>query len=54
MQYFTGSKDHNVAIRTRAVKMGPSSASTDSFRVADEAKVAGETEEGIYQALGLP
>ena len=30
MQYFTGSKDHNVAIRTRAVKRGSSSANTAS------------------------
>ena len=53
MQYFTGSKDHNVAIRTRAVKMGLKLSEYGLFRVADDARVAGETEEGIYQALGL-
>jgi DNA polymerase (family 10) len=54
MQYFTGSKDHNVAIRTRAVKMGLKLSEYGLFRVTDEVKVAGETEEGVYQALGLP
>jgi DNA polymerase (family 10) len=53
MQYFTGSKDHNVAIRTRAVKMGLKLSEYGLFRVADEARIAGETEEGIYRALGL-
>jgi DNA polymerase (family X) len=53
MQYFTGSKDHNVAIRTRAVKMGLKLSEYGLFRVADDSRVAGETEEGIYQALGL-
>ncbi len=54
MQYFTGSKDHNVAIRQRAVKLGLKLSEYGLFRVADEVKIAGETEEGIYQALGLP
>jgi DNA polymerase (family 10) len=53
MQYFTGSKDHNVAIRTRAVKMGLKLSEYGLFRVADDARIAGETEEGIYRALGL-
>jgi DNA polymerase (family 10) len=54
MQYFTGSKDHNVAIRMRAVRMGFKLSEYGLFRVEDETRVAGETEEGIYQALGLP
>jgi DNA polymerase (family 10) len=54
MQYFTGSKDHNVAIRMRAIKMGLKLSEYGLFRVADDVRVAGETEEGIYQALGLP
>ncbi len=53
MQYFTGSKDHNVAIRTRAVKMGLKLSEYGLFRVEDDVKVAGETEEGVYEALGL-
>ena len=54
MQYFTGSKDHNVAIRTRAVKMGLKLSEYGLFRVEDDSKVAGETEAGVYEALGLP
>ena len=53
MQYFTGSKDHNVAIRTRAVKMGLKLSEYGLFRVEDDTKVAGETEAGVYEALGL-
>ena len=53
MQYFTGSKDHNVAIRTRAVKMGLKLSEYGLFRAADDSKVAGETETGVYQAIGL-
>jgi DNA polymerase (family X) len=54
MQYFTGSKDHNVSIRTRAVKMGLKLSEYGLFRAADDSKVAGETEAGIYEALGMP
>jgi len=54
MQYFTGSKDHNVAIRLRAVKMGLKLSEYGLFRVEGDLKVAGDTEEGVYQALGLP
>ncbi len=53
MQYFTGSKEHNVALRTRAVKMGLKLSEYGLFRVEDDARVAGETEEGVYEALGL-
>src|SRR5579871_1065123 len=53
MQYFTGSKDHNVAIRTRAVKMGLKLSEYGLFRIEDDHKVAGETEAGVYEALGL-
>ena len=54
MQYFTGSKDHNVAIRTRAVKMGLKLSEYGLFRVDDDSKVAGATETGVYEAIGLP
>jgi DNA polymerase (family 10) len=53
MQYFTGSKDHNVAVRTRAVRMGFKLSEYGLYRSADETKVAGETEAGVYEALGL-
>ena len=54
MQYFTGSKEHNVAIRTRAVRMGLKLSEYGLFRADDNARVAGETEESVYRALGLP
>jgi DNA polymerase (family 10) len=54
LQYFTGSKEHNVSLRTRAIRMGLSLNEYGLFRIAGEARVAGETEERIYEALGLP
>jgi DNA polymerase (family 10) len=54
MQYFTGSKDHNVAIRTRAVKIGLKLSEYGLFRIEDDVKIAGETEAGVYEAIGLP
>jgi len=54
LQYFTGSKDHNVAIRTRAVKMGLKLSEYGLFRVEGDIRVAGETEAGVYEGLGLP
>ncbi len=53
MQYFTGSKEHNVAIRVRAVRMGLKLSEYGLFRAEDESRVAGETEEEVYRALGL-
>jgi DNA polymerase (family 10) len=53
MQYFTGSKEHNVAVRVRAVRMGFKLSEYGLFRNEDDMRVAGETEEGVYQALGL-
>jgi DNA polymerase (family 10) len=54
MQYFTGSKDHNVNLRTRALKMGLTLNEYGLFRLEDNTRVAGETEEGVYETLGLP
>lgn len=51
LQYFTGSKEHNVALRSRAIRMGFKLSEYGLFRLDDEAKVAGETEEEIYGAL---
>jgi DNA polymerase (family X) len=53
MQYFTGSKDHNVAVRTRAVKQGLKLSEYGLFRVEDDARIAGETESDLYEALGM-
>ena len=54
LQYFTGSKAHNVALRDRALQRGLKLNEYGLFRVSDGAKVAGDTESGIYEALGLP
>jgi DNA polymerase (family 10) len=53
MQYFTGSKNHNIALRDRAIARGYKLNEYGLFRNADGERVAGATEEGIYQALGL-
>ncbi len=53
LQYFTGSKMHNVALRQRALKMGYTLSEWALARLDDESVVAAETEESIYQALGL-
>ena len=53
MQYFTGSKEHNVILRTRALKLGLTLNEYGLARLDDGTRVAGETEEEIYEALGL-
>jgi len=53
MQYFTGSKEHNVALRQRAIRMGLKLSEYGLFRAEDDVRVAGETEEEVYRALGL-
>jgi DNA polymerase (family 10) len=53
MQYFTGSKNHNVALRQRALKMGYT---LNEYSLADlktEKPVAGKSEEEIYAKLNL-
>ena len=53
MQYFTGSKAHNVLLRDRAIQQGLKLNEYGLFRLDDDSRVAGETEEGIYEALGM-
>lgn len=52
MQYFTGSKEHNVVLRQRAKDLGLKINEYGVFR-GDET-VAGRTEEDVYAAVGLP
>ena len=54
MQYFTGSKEHNIVLRSRALKLGLTLNEYGLFRVEGEQRVAGETEEEVYGKLGLP
>jgi DNA polymerase (family 10) len=57
--YFTGSKEHNVALRGRALKMGYTlneyqlATVADAAPGEDAARVAGAAEEEVYAKLGL-
>jgi DNA polymerase (family 10) len=53
MQYFTGSKAHNVALRQRALKMGYTLSEYSLARLDDEKVVAGKSEEEVYAKLQL-
>jgi len=53
LQYFTGSKMHNVSLRQRAIKKGFTLSEYGLARLDDNAIVAGETEADVYAALGL-
>lgn len=53
MQYFTGSKAHNVALRQRALKMGYTLSEYSLATLKAEKPVAGKTEEEIYAKLKL-
>jgi DNA polymerase (family 10) len=53
MQYFTGSKGHNVALRQRALKMGYTLSEYSLARLENKEVVAAKTEEEIYAALKL-
>ena len=53
MQYFTGSKHHNVALRQRAIKRGLTLSEYALLRLEDNKIIASETEEAIYNALDL-
>jgi DNA polymerase (family X) len=53
MQYFTGSKAHNVALRQRALKMGFTLNEYSLATMEDEKPVARKTEEEIYRKLKL-
>ena len=53
MQYFTGSKAHNVALRQRALKMGYTLNEYSLATLEGEKPVAGKTEEEIYDKLKL-
>ena len=52
LQYFTGSKEHNVAVRKIAVGKKLKINEYGVFRGED--RVAGKTEEEVYRAVGLP
>jgi len=53
LHYFTGSKRHNVSIRTRAVRRG---LKINEYGIFDrhDRRIGGEREEEIFEAVGLP
>jgi DNA polymerase (family 10) len=53
LQYFTGSKEHNVKLRTIGVKKGFKLNEYGLFDRDTDRRVAGEDEEGIYKAMGM-
>jgi len=63
LQYFTGSKAHNIALRDRAIGLGLKLNEYGVFRIADrgagapgvdnDERIAGATEDEVYAALGL-
>jgi DNA polymerase (family 10) len=53
LQYFTGGKQHNVALRQRAIKRGLTLSEYALLRLEDNKIIAAETEEQIYNALDL-
>jgi DNA polymerase (family 10) len=53
MQYFTGSKAHNIALRDRAIGLGFKLNEYGLFKTESNERVASVLEEDIYRALGL-
>lgn len=54
LQYFTGSKAHNIAIRDRAKRMGLKVSEYGVFEEKTNKWLAGRTEEDVYKVVGLP
>jgi DNA polymerase (family 10) len=52
LHYFTGSKGHNIAIRRRGQQRGLKISEYGVFR--GDQRIAGETEESVFAAVGLP
>ncbi len=53
LQYFTGSKEHNVHLRDIAKNMGYKISEYGIFKADTEERVGGATEEEIYSTLGM-
>ncbi|MFH0802583.1 MAG: DNA polymerase/3'-5' exonuclease PolX [bacterium] len=54
LQYFTGSRQHNILLRQRAEGRGLKINEYGVFAVKDGERIAGSTEEEVYRAVGLP
>jgi DNA polymerase (family X) len=53
LHYFTGSKNHNIALRTRAVRLGLKINEYGVFDREDH-RLGGAREEDVFRAVGLP
>lgn len=54
LQYFTGSKQHNIRVRELAQRKGLKVSEYGVFNEKTDRRVAGRTEEEVYRAVGLP
>ncbi|MEM1071143.1 MAG: DNA polymerase/3'-5' exonuclease PolX [Planctomycetota bacterium] len=54
LQYFTGSQAHNIHVRRIAKEHGYKINEYGVFRLDDDSRVAGATEEDVYDSIGLP
>ncbi len=54
LQYFTGSKQHNIRVRELAQRKGLKVSEYGVFNEKTDRRVAGRTEEEVYGAVGLP
>jgi len=54
LQYFTGSKEHNIRVRELASRKGLKVSEYGVFNEATGKRIAGATEEEVYRAIGLP
>ena len=54
MHYFTGSKEHNVAVRERAKQRGLKINEYGVFNAETEQRVGGAEEADVFEAIGLP
>ena len=54
LQYFTGSKEHNVRVREMAARRGLRISEYGVFDEATGARVGGATEDEVYASVGLP
>lgn len=52
LHYFTGNKDHNIAVRRRGQLLGLKVNEYGVFR--EEHRIGGSTEASVYKAVGLP
>tara|TARA_B100001123_G_scaffold38637_4_gene39927 strand:- start:6888 stop:8627 length:1740 start_codon:yes stop_codon:yes gene_type:complete len=53
LQYFTGSRSHNVSLRDRAIKRGLKLNEYGLFQTSDQSQIKTASEREIYRALGL-